>query len=130
VIYNVPDNVSFFLQPINDTGHSLSSTVSIFKAGQTIPVKFQLKNAAGQVVPANSAPIWQVPQKGGLTTSAVNEDAFVGAGDSTSTFRWDASGQQYIYNWNTSSAQGGYYWKIGVKLDDGTTYYTDIGLRK
>jgi hypothetical protein len=130
VIYNVPANVAFFLQPINDTAHTVSSTLSVFKAGQTVPVKFQLKNAAGQVVQANSAPVWQTPAKGNLTTSSVNEDSFTTTGDSTSTFRWDSSAQQYIYNWNTAATQGGYYWKIGVKLDDGQTYYTDIGLRK
>jgi hypothetical protein len=130
VIYNVPSNVAFFLQPINDTAHTASTTLSIFKGGQTVPVKFQLKNAAGQVVQANSAPIWQTPAKGNLTTSTVNEESFATTGDSGSTFRWDTSAQQYIYNWNTASTQAGNYWKIGVKLDDGQTYYADIGLRK
>jgi hypothetical protein len=129
VIYNVAANVAFFLQPINDTAHTTSSTLSIFKGGQTVPVKFQLKNAAGQVVQANSAPVWTVPAKGNATSSAVNEDVFSATSDSASTFRWDSSTQQYIYNWNTASAQAGYYWKIGVKLDDGQTQYVDIGLR-
>jgi hypothetical protein len=130
VIYNVPNGVPFFLQPINDTAHTVSTTLSVFKAGQTVPVKFQLKNAAGQIVQANAVPIWQTPSQGNATTSPVNESLFSTTGDSGGTFRWDSSGQQYIYNWNTSSGQGGYYWKIGVKLDDGMTYYTDIGLRK
>jgi hypothetical protein len=129
VVYNVPANVAFFLQPINDTAHTASSTLSVFKGGQTVPVKFQLKNAAGQVVQANSAPVWMVPAKGNATSSAVNEDAFSATGDSGSTFRWDSSAQQYIYNWNTASGQAGYYWKIGVKLDDGQTQYVDVGLR-
>jgi hypothetical protein len=130
VIYNAPANVAFFLQPINDTAHTVSSTVSIFKSGQTVPVKFQLKNAAGQAVQATTAPVWQTPAQGNLTSSPVNETAFAATGDSGSAFRWDASAQQYIYNWNTAPTLGGYYWKIGVKLDDGMTYYTDIGLRK
>jgi len=130
VVYNVPGNVAFFLQPINDTAHTVSSTLSVFKAGQTVPVKFQLRNAAGQVVQANAAPIWQTPAKGNLMTSAVNEDSFAVTGDAGATFRWDSSAQQYIYNWNTASTQGGSYWKIGVRLDDGQTYYTDVGLRK
>jgi hypothetical protein len=129
VIYNVPANVAFFLQPINDTAHTASSTLSIFKAGQTVPVKFQLKNAAGQVVQANSAPVWMTPAKGNATTSAVNEASFTATGDSGSTFRWDGSAQQYVYNWNTAPTQVGSYWKLGVKLDDGQTYYVDIGLR-
>jgi hypothetical protein len=130
VDYAISPTTAFFLQPINDTGHTASSTLSIFKGGSTVPVKFQLKNASGQVVQASSAPIWLTPAKGNLTTSSVNEESFATTGDSGSTFRWDSSGQQYIYNWNTSSTQAGYYWKISVKLDDGTTYYTEIGLRK
>jgi hypothetical protein len=129
VIYSVPGNVAFFLQPINDTAHTASSTLSIFKAGQTVPVKFQLKDGT-KVLQANSLPLWQTPAKGNLMTSTVNEDSFAAGGDSGSTFRWDATAQQYIYNWNTAATQGGSYWKIGVKLDDGMTYYTDIGLRK
>jgi hypothetical protein len=130
VIYNVPNGVPFFLQPINDTAHTASTTLSIFKAGQTVPVKFQLKNSAGRIVQANSAPVWQTPAKGNLMTSSVNDDSFTTTGDSGSNFRWDSAAQQYIYNWNTSSTPAGYYWKIGVKLDDGQSYYTDIGLRK
>jgi hypothetical protein len=130
VDYYISPNSAFFLQPINDTAHTVSTTLSVFKAGQTVPVKFQLKNAAGQVVQANSAPVWIIPSKGNLMTQSVNEDSFGVTGDSVSTFRWDGSAQQYVYNWNTSSTQAGYYWKIGVKLDTGQQIFQDIGLRK
>jgi hypothetical protein len=130
VDYAIGSNTAFFLQPINDTGHTVSTTLSVFKAGSTVPVKFQLRNAAGMVVQANSAPVWITPARGNLTTSPVDEAAFQLAGDSGNTFRWDSSAQQYIYNWNTSSTQSGYYWKIGVKLDTGQQIFQDIGLRK
>jgi hypothetical protein len=81
-------------------------------------------------VQANSAPVWQTPAKGNATTSPVDETVFGLQGDSGSTFRWDSSAQQYIYNWNTSSTQSGYYWKIGVRLDTGQLVFQDIGLRK
>jgi hypothetical protein len=45
--YKVVYKFSGFLQPINDTAHQTGLTTSVFKAGSTIPVKFQLKNAAG-----------------------------------------------------------------------------------
>ena len=48
--------------------------------------------------------------------------------DSGSDFRYDATAQQYIYNWKTPNT-GGNYWRIGVTLDDGQTYYVNIGLR-
>jgi hypothetical protein len=91
-------------------------------------VKFQLKKSNGTVVQANSAPVWLTPAKGNLMTAPVVESAFTAAGDTGTTFRW--SDQQYIYNWNTSSTQAPYYWRIGVQLDDGQTYSTYIGLRK
>ena len=130
VRYSVPANVPFFLQPINDTAHTASTQLSIFKAGSTVPVKFQLRKADGTVVQANSAPTWLAPVQGNLMTGPVTEGAFSAAADTTSTFRWSATDQQYIYNWGTSATQAQYYWKIGVKLDDGQTVSTYIGLRR
>jgi hypothetical protein len=57
----------------------------------------------------------------------VNESAYGTSGDSGSTYRWD--GTQYIYNWQTPSTGAGYYWRVGVQLDDGRTYFVNIGLR-
>ena len=42
-------------------------------------------------------------------------------------YRWD--GSHYMYNWNTSSSQAGFYWRVGVTLDDAQTYYVNVGLR-
>jgi hypothetical protein len=120
---------AFFLQPINDTAHQVGLSTSIFKAGSTVPVKFQLLNAAGQPVQAASAPIWENPVSKGSTSAAVNETTLVASADTTDTFRWDATARQYIYNWNTAKTQVNQYWQIGVKLDDGTTQFVTIGLR-
>ena len=118
---------TLFLQPVNDTAHQTGVATSVFKAGQTIPMKFQLKNASGTFVQAGTAPRWLAPVKGGSTGAAVNESAYASSTDSGSTYRWD--GTQYIYNWNTSSSQAGSYWRVGVTLDDGQTYYVNVGLR-
>jgi hypothetical protein len=117
-----------FLQPINDTAHQVGLSTSIFKAGSTIPVKFQLKRADGTVVQSAAAPVWLAPVKGGAMSLPVDETAQTVTADSGSTFRYDATAQQYIYNWKTPSTGGSYY-QIGVKLDDGQTYYVNIGLR-
>ena len=45
------------------------------------------------------------------------------------SYRWDATGQQYIYNWGTPKNGAGYYWRLGVRFDDGETYWVNIGLR-
>lgn len=121
-----------FLQPINDTGHvTCGSTcpVSIFKAGSTIPVKFQLTDANGHIVQASTLPLWITPQQLGPMSASIDELAYTDQPTSGSTYRWDSTSQQYIYNWGTPKNGAGYYWKIGVKLDDGTTYMVIVGLR-
>jgi hypothetical protein len=125
--YKVVYRFDGFLQPINDTAHQVGTSTSIFKAGSTVPVKFQLKRADGTVVGANDLPIWETPVKGSPTTAAVDEGLYGVAADSTSTYRGD--GGQYIYNWSTAAAAKGYYHRIGVRLDDGQTYFVNIGLR-
>lgn len=126
--YKVVYKFDGFLQPINDTAHQVGTSTSIFKAGSTIPVKFQLKKADGTPVQAAAAPIWLAPVKGGSMSLPVDETLQTVSADSGSTFRYDATAQQYIYNWKTPSTGGSYY-QIGVKLDDGQTYFVTIGLR-
>jgi hypothetical protein len=128
--YQVVYNFSGFLQPICDTAHQTSGTscsTSIFKAGQTIPVKFQLTDASGKVVQASAAPQWLKPVAGAPLTAAVNQQTVTAGPTSGSTFQY--SGGQYQYNWNTSQSQAGTYWTIGVVLDDNTTHTVNIGLR-
>jgi hypothetical protein len=116
-----------FLQPINDTAHEVGASTSIFKAGSTVPVKLQLQRADGAPVQAAIAPSWLTPVKGSATSAQVDESVYSASPDSGSTYRYDTTAQQYIYNWKT--AAGGSYWRIGVKLDDGQTYFVNIGLR-
>ncbi|MGY1737167.1 OmpL47-type beta-barrel domain-containing protein [Geodermatophilus sp. SYSU D00684] len=115
-----------FLQPINDTAHQVGTSTSVFKAGSTVPVKFQLKRADGTVVQGGGS-AWLTPVKGSTTSAPVDESAYTAATDSGTTYRYDSSAGQYIYNWK--SGTGGNYWRIGVTLDDGQTYYVNIGLR-
>ena len=116
-----------FLRPINDTAHQVGTWTSIFKAGSTVPVKFQLKKADGTVVQATTAPAWLTPVRGTHMCRPVDEDVYTASTDSGSTYRWDSNAQHYIYNWKSTGA--GYYWRIGTRLDDGQTYFVNIGLR-
>jgi hypothetical protein len=129
VVYNVQTDVAFFLQPINDTAHQTGLTTSIFKAGSTVPVKFQLKDANGNVVQASSLPLWLTPAKGSPTTAAVDEIAYSDPATTGGTYRWDSTTQQYIYNWGTPKNGAGYFYRVGVTLDDGQTIFVNIGLR-
>jgi hypothetical protein len=94
-----------------------------------VPAKLALKRADGQVVQANTAPKWLVPAKGSATAAVVDESLYADPSDSGTTYRWDATAQQYIYNWGTAKNAAGYYWRVGVTLDDGQTYFVNVGLR-
>ena len=131
--YRVVYRFGGFLQPVNDTGRpQVCGTVcvaSVFKGGSTIPVKFQLFNAAGQLVASPALPQWVNPKQGSATTLGIDEVVYTDPSTSGQSYRWDASSQQYIYNWGTKGVRIGYFWKIGVILDDGNTYLVDVALR-
>jgi hypothetical protein len=129
VIYNVPQGTAFWLQPINDTAHEVNATSSVFKAGSTVPAKFRLKDANGQAIQTNSAPVWLSPVKGSATTATVDETVYSEPADTATMFRWSATDQQYQYNWASPKNGAGNYWRIGVKLDDGTVQTVNIALR-
>jgi hypothetical protein len=124
--YKVIYRFDGFLQPINDTAHQVGVSTSVFKAGSTVPVKFELKNIKGQTVQANTAPVWPTPVKGSAMTGPVDETAYSVPADSGTTYR--GSDGQYMYNWKTDKSSGN-YWRIGVRLDDGEAYYVNIGAK-
>src|SRR5918999_3755572 len=117
--YRVIYNWSGFKQPINDTAHQVGTSTSIFKAGSTVPAKFELRTADGTVVQPASAPKWITPVRGSRTTAPVDESAYSTFADSGSTYRLD--GGHWQYNWASPKAGAGYYWRIGALLDDGQT---------
>jgi hypothetical protein len=125
--YRVTYRFDGFLQPINDTAHQVGTSTSVFKAGSTVPVKLQLKDAAGNLVVPVTAPEWLTPVKGSSMTVPVDESVYSLSGDSGAAYKNDGGGQ-WSYNWKTGSTAGS-YWRVGVRLDDGSTYYVNIGLR-
>jgi hypothetical protein len=116
-----------FRQPITDTAHDLGA-MSTFKAGSTIPVKYQVKTADGTVV-QGTAGSWLAPVKRATTFAPVSGGGTSIAADTGSLFRYDATDRQWIYNWGTSKTEAGSQFTIGVRLDDGQVYSTVIGLR-
>lgn len=119
---------SGFLQPINDTTIQPTVSQSIFKAGSTVPVKFQLKDSAGNILQSVAAPAWLPPMRISSLSGTVNEAAITDAPTSGGTFKYDANAKQYIYNWSTKGLSGGLY-KISAKLDDGTVKAVIVGLK-
>jgi hypothetical protein len=126
--YRVLYDWSGFLQPVNDTAHGVGNGVSVFKGGSTVSVKFQLRNAGGQPVPGAVAQ-WLTPAKGGAVTAPVDETLLSDPAASGVTYRYDATARQYVYNWSTKNVATGYYYRLGVRLDDGYTYFATIALR-
>jgi hypothetical protein len=120
---------SGFLQPINDPSIQPGAAMSTVKTGSTLPVKFQLRDAAGKLIQAKSTPQWLTPVRGGATTAPVNETAGTDVATTDGFFRWDAVAQQYIYNWQTKGLIANSTYKIGVRFDDGQTFYVSVGLR-
>lgn len=122
-------NFSGFLQPVNDTAYHPEQQPSVFKGGSTIPVKFQLKDGSGALMQASSLPIWLAPERGASMSASIGESAYSLGSTNGNTFRWDATSEQYIYNWGTKGFPSGYWYRIATQLDDGRTYSATIGLR-
>ncbi len=118
-----------FTQPINDTVYNPTQSMSVFKGGSTVPVKFQLKNASGTAVQSSASPIWLTPQKLSTMSAPIDESAYSDPASSGSTFKWDSTSQQYIYNWSTKGLAAGYWYRLSAKLEDGILYAVMVGVR-
>jgi hypothetical protein len=117
-----------FLQPINDTAHQTGTTESKFKLGQTIPVKFDLKNAAGQIVQQTPNPTFtRSGNLGTCDTVTAPETIPTLAPDATTQYTFN--GGHYQLNWSTKGLTGGEY-RIYANLADGTMRFVDICLTK
>ena len=126
ITYDVVYAWNGFAQPVNDTAHQVGSATSVFKAGRTVPLRFSLANAQGQVVVPTTAPIWVMPAQGGAMSTPVNEQVYSDAADSGQVYR--ATGSTWNYNWSTKGL-GSAWWRVGVRLDDCTTHDVTVGLQ-
>ena len=116
-----------FLQPINDTAHDVV-TMSKFKAGQTIPAKFDLKDANGVIVTQSVNPTFNYKQIGGACSVAETE-TIVEQYPPSSAAIYTLTGGHYQYNWSTKGLPVGLY-RIIANLNDGTLQSVDICLSK
>jgi hypothetical protein len=116
-----------FLQPINDTAHQIGTLMSKFRLGQTIPAKFVLKNANGNVVQQTGNPTFTRSANLGACSATELETAVSVAADNVPVYVWD--GSEYHYNWSTKGLTAGVY-RIYANLADGKQPYTDICLTK
>ncbi len=97
------------LQPINSDGSSM------WKARNTIPVKFMVCDANGKSIGGSISLVFDTSHTGGVavpylqkvtaTSGTVDELPISTTPDLQ--FRWDSSAQQWIFNLNTSNLSGG-----------------------
>jgi len=127
--FNVIYRWDGFLQPVNDTAHT-GGYESKFKTGSTVPLKFQVKNALGTSLQQLTAPTFSRGSNRGSCDAYTNtETVTADTPTAGAEYRWDASAQQYIYNFSTKGLTAGEY-RVYAGLGDGVTYSVDICLTK
>ena len=109
------------LPPLNTDG------TSVFKLNSTVPVKFALADAAAGVSTL-TARIYLAKASSGVLGSEL-EPVSTSAADAGNTFRYDPSGDQYIFNLGTRSLSQG-TWQVRIDLGDGGTHVVLMSLKK
>lgn len=122
ISYNVIYSFSGILAPIRNDGRS------IFKLGSTIPIKFNLKDGQGNFITNASAKL-SVQKFGNNEPMGDPIEAISTAASTTGNlFRYDNSGNQYIFNLSTKALSSG-AWQLQILLDDGSLHTVFIGLK-
>ena len=110
-----------FMQPINSDGSS------IFKSGNTVPVKFQLRAPSGTYITNAVAKISYAK----ITDSVLGsytEAVSTSSATSGNLFRYDFSSNQYIFNLSTKGLAKGTY-IVEVTFESGLSQYVRISLK-
>jgi len=116
--YSVRYNFIGFLPPVDNL-----PTFNVVKAGRTIPVKWQLKDAGGgfisdlSAVEFNPLHYRQINCDSGAPTDLITPDATT---TGATSLRYDSTNNQYVFNWQTSSTFAGKCYELLLNLDDGT----------
>ena len=114
--YSIQYRFSGFVQPVDNL-----PIVNLANAGRTIPVKWQLKDAAGASVSdlaAVSSLLWAPMACDAAPTDIVEEETAATGG---TQLRYD--GSQFIYNWSTQKGWAGSCVQLQLTFADGTKQY-------
>lgn len=110
----------------------LCGTVTLFSRGKTVPVKFGLAgDGAGTIFPNGfpEAGSWSLVANQsvcGKTAVFVPVPGATGVKMTGTTFRYDASADQYIHNAVVSSLPVGSCWQFTATLDSGQTLKSSV----
>jgi hypothetical protein len=110
------------LQPINADGSS------VWKQGSTVPAKFRVCDANGVSIgtPGVVSAFNLVNISAGTTT--VMDETVVSTTPDTA-FRWDSTGQQWIFNISTTALSADQTYVYQIQLNDGSSIFFQFGLR-
>jgi uncharacterized repeat protein (TIGR01451 family) len=109
--------------PINADG------TSVFKQGRTIPAQFSVYDANGVSIgtPGVVTSFFLTGIVSGTVTTTV--DSIVDTNNPDTAFRWDPTGQQWIFNITTGNLSAGSTYIYTITLNDGSTVIFQYGLR-
>jgi hypothetical protein len=111
------------LQPVAADG------TSVFKAGRTVPLKFRVGDADGNSIgtPGTIASFRIIDVITGTATTPVDLPPSSTTPDTS--FRFDPTSQQWIFNLNTSGLSAGSTYVFRIGLADGSNIDFQFGLR-
>jgi hypothetical protein len=110
-----------FSSPVDD-----EPTVNTARAGNTVPVKFDLGGDQGLAILAAGSPsVRRVACDSGAPTDEVEQTVTAGA----STLTFDAGSGKYQYVWKTDPSWAGTCQQLNVELVDGTTHTATFHFR-
>jgi len=119
------------IQAKEDDSHplwNLATATPVFERGERIALSIQPKRNDGTVQQSIKIPIWFVPVQGGTLKMPASNTPVVSS-PTTAVMVWDSKKKQYTYTWDTRPLKAGYWYRIGLKLDDGVVYTGVIGLK-
>lgn len=119
--FNVLYKTNGFLPPVKSDGSG------VYNQGRTLPVKFGLQDANGNIISTATAQIFIAK----IINNTVGSDVIplsTSAADIGNQFRYDLGGHQYIFNLSTNSMPPG-AWQLKAVLDNGQEIKTIISIK-
>ncbi len=117
-----------------EPGHTILSPVaadgsSVFNARRTVPLKFRVGDVNGVSIgtPGTVTSLRIIQTITGTVSTTVDLPADSRTPDST--FRWDPTAQQWIFNLDTSGLSAGTTYVFRIGLADGSNIDFRFGLR-